>query len=287
MFRKYRFVGEGAAKGSTSSDDISRIMSDYPLLTGLMAEDFAGDPDNYDPSDVESKLKQADMESEHPEEECAVFALEDENGGLVKVFVPKEQKEEFEQALAQALAAAKKQYEDDNEEVEIAEILFGLKDKFEIVNVVWPHIGEEDEEAVSAPQQSQGGAGTPPTEGGDEGEVDQAAHDLESGEPPAEGEEGLEGGDDLGGADGSDTGSILNKLLDMLKSQADAKKAEARAESNKYARDIAIKKMGQEEQVLDMDSYYEGKKKKEDESDKLIKLARYRNDVRSDKSRVA
>ena len=180
---------------------------------------------DFSPSDVISKLDHAEKKAKAGED-TTTFGLEDEDGNLVKVYVKTDSAEDFEQALASMLAGEDENEDDENSALEIAEVLFKLKDKFEIVDVEWPKIeGDEEEEQEVDAEDNMGDV-----EGGEgEGGEEDLGLDAEGGEEDL----GLdaEGGEELGAAEGGEEAakSALDKVIDMMKADAEAKEAEARA----------------------------------------------------------
>lgn len=234
--------------------------------------------DDYDASDVISKLDAAEKKSK-VDDDTVCFGMEDEDGTLVKVYVRADQSEDFEQALASMLGGADEDADEDNTHGEIAEVLYQLKDKFEIVDVDWGQIegDEEEEQEVAGDGEgledgAEGGAGAegemPPTEGGEEG---------------------------LGGAEGEmppadaapDAAGALQSVIDMMKSDAEAKKAEAEARKaeaeakiGKHSVAAAEAKVKQEEEILDMETRDKAEKAGQKEAKTLAKLAKYRHEIR-------
>lgn len=247
--------------------------------------------ETFDSADVISKLKNAEQSADH-EDDSTGFALEDEDGRIVKVYVAADQAQDFEKALGSALAGEDEDEEEvgseENTSLEIAEVLFNLKDRYTIIDVQWPEIEEDQEEDVSVEDNIDAGGGDA------EGDLDP---DIEGGEGEGEGEEGgmeaeLQGGEgdefDLeGGEMGEDpAASALDKVIDLLKAQADAQKAEANAkeaEANaqeaKYNASTAESKVKQEEEVLDMEAYYDDQKTIDKEAKKLSKLAKWKHET--------
>lgn len=217
---------------------------------------------SFDASGVVSKLKGLEAKEKQDHRDTVTFGLEDDNGGLVRVVVKSEQADEFEKALQAHLTP-----DDENEPLEIAEILFKLRDNFDIVDVQWPEVVEDEEEDVAL--------------SGDE---------SMPGEDPM-GEDPLGGdpmGDELGAPPpGEDQAtSVLTQVIDMMKADADARKAEARArEAEAKAKEAdavvqqAMAKVKQEEQYLDMDSYNKAKKDEEREAKRLAQLAKWKHDM--------
>jgi hypothetical protein len=222
----------------------------------------------FDASDVISKLDAAQKKSKVGKGTTA-FGMEDEDGQLVKVYVKSEQAEDFELTLS-AMLAGEDEEEDGNTSVEIAEVLFKLKDKFEIVDVEWPTIkGDEEEEQE--------------VEGGEE--------DMTATDQAPEGEGGEVGGDLEGEPAGNDTAaSALAQVIDAMKADSRAKEAEARAreaeanaEEAKYAAQSAESKIRQEEAILDMETYNKQKGDQSKESKQLAALAKYKHDINKDR----
>jgi len=99
----------------------------------------------FDYQDTLSKLDQAVKTASERKEDVAVFGLEDDEGKIVKVYVDKDQASKFEDALAIMLADNDTIFSDEDEpktEQEIAEILYKLKDQFNIRDVEWGGIDD-------------------------------------------------------------------------------------------------------------------------------------------------
>lgn len=217
---------------------------------------------NADTSGVIAKLKDLEHREKEDFRDTTTFGLEDEHGGLVRVVVKTEQAPQFEEALQTFLS----QDSEEDRPLEISEILFKLKDQFDIVDVVWPDVEEDEEEDT-----------------------------MMGGEPPM--------GDDMAGAEGempsgaegemppatepaADPASMLTQVLDMMKADAEARKADAearKAEAKAKEADMIIgqtmSKVKQEEQYLDMEAYNKAKKEEERETKRLAQLAKWKHDV--------
>lgn len=220
----------------------------------------ASDP-SFDASGIVSKLKGLENKEKQDYRDTVSFGLEDDNGGLVRVSVRTEQAQDFEKALQSYMA-------DEDEDLEIAEILFKLRDQFDIVDVQWPEVEEDEEEDMSLAQTGDA-SGMPP-----DGELPPGDEDMlgaDAGMPP--------GGDDQ-------ATSVLTQVIDMMKADAEARKAEARArEAEAKAKEAesvvnqAMAKVKQEEQFLDMDTYNKAKKDEEREAKRLAQLAKWKHDM--------
>ena len=235
---------------------------------------------NFDRADVIAKLKTAAKAAEEKGADSAGFALEDEKGSMVKVWVPEDQADGFAQALQGALAGADEDEDDENDSIEIAEVLWKLRKEFDIINVEWGEIPEDEEEPMEL-------------EGGAEGEMG-----AEGGEMGAEGELGAEGGEgedmtadagevgELGaeepGAGEEAAATALTQVIDMMKADAEARKAEAEARAAEATARTAAEKVKQEEEVLDMEAYYKDQKEAEKETQRIAKLAKYKHDMAAD-----
>ena len=231
---------------------------------------------NFDQAAVMSKLKGLENKERGDNRNSVSFGLEDENGGVVRVTIKADQAQEFEKSLQAFM-------QDDAEEnesgtPEIAEILFKLKDRFDIVDVQWPDIEEDEEQDISLQ--------------GDEGNLDGEEQDANA--PDGAGEEDVSlddpGADSLGGGeDTTEVQGLLTQVIDMMKADAEARKADAearKAESKVKEADAivaqAMTRVKQEEQYLDMDQYNKGKKEQSKESKRLAQLARWKHDMSRD-----
>ena len=93
-----------------------------------------------DATSVISKLKNLEKIDQSATQPMATFGLEDQSGHIVRVSVPVDQGDDFEKSLQASLSA------DDDQNAEIAEILFDLKDRFDILDVDWGEVAEDEEE---------------------------------------------------------------------------------------------------------------------------------------------
>lgn len=216
--------------------------------------------------DIISKLKAAERRHDF-EKDAIAFGVEDDQGNTVKVYVRANQAEQFEKTLAEIL--------DDNtdDSQDLAEVLFNLKDKFEIVHVEWGKV-EEDEEELELPDESK-----------PEGEKELSLDDETEGDDTAD----AENMDDLESEDETGAESVLDKVISMLKAEAEARAAEARAKEAEaeakeaeYAAKAAEAKIKGEEEILDMEAYFKQQNEEKKEAQKLARLARYRHEKAAD-----
>ena len=251
------------------------------------------DLDQSTPTDVETmKGKLADIQrKQEVEGSTTAFAFEDDEGHLVKVYVNKEQAENFKKELGELLDDA------EHEDLEISEVIYRLHQKYDIVNVEWCDGAiPEDEEVVdpNAPIQNNVDAenkGLPDPETGDINAAAQADPNAVSAEPGAEGEA------DPMAADATTAPvdvnaevskmAMLDKVLGLLQARTDADRAKAEAEkaksdveASRVAAQAAAQYASSQEELMDMDNY--NKRSQEDKREATLqsKLIRYRHDLR-------
>lgn len=244
-----------------------------------------------DTQEVMAKLKAAEMAgSVDSKSNTKGYALEDDNGKIVTVRVPAEQGDDFEQALGKALN------DREDQDVEIAEILFELRKQFDIVDVNWEDgsIPEDEEtdntldEPVDGDVESPEGDFPGGEEGGDQlgGEDD----DFPAPEGDAEGEDvdpmNADDTDVVGSSQAGDAFSALQSVIDMMKSDAEARKTEAEAEKAKasveagrVAAAAASARTRSEEEILDMENFNKRKKEEKRQRDLQAKIIRYRHET--------
>lgn len=226
---------------------------------------------DFDSSEVTAKLKALEKRDSEDFRDTVTFGLEDDDGNVVRVRVKYDQAAEFEKAMQSFMLDAN----EDEQLPEIAELLFKLKDQFDIVDVEWPEIEEDEEEGQvldngEMPQGDEGGIGLT-----DDGEL----------------AGGMADGDDLGlgGAPAEPAVTdLLTQVIDMMKADAEARKADARAreaEAKNREAEAAISqaqtRVKHEEELLDMDTYNKQKKEQEKEAKRLAQLAQWRREVGS------
>lgn len=230
---------------------------------------------NFDSADVIAKLRSAQQKASN-EQDVVGFALEDSEGNIVKVFVAADEAEPFQRALAAELGKEDDNDDNDNTPLEIAEVLYNMKDRFTIADVEWPAIKgdpEEEEDTTDANDTDEDSLeATVDVDADDTGEEDMTDDEMVADEEPP--------------SEDSDVKTALASVIDLLKTQADAQKAqasaskaEAEAEEAKWNAQAAEMKLKQEEQVLDMEAYYDKKKEERQEADRLKKLAKWKHEV--------
>jgi len=276
---------EDAAGGAISAGDVAGspthgfVRGNQPLGSlpkkkkKKIIKRYINENDNIDSINALSKIKSAEKAFEN-NKDITGFALEDDNGQIIKVYVKSEEKDDFEKALETELS---KNQDPENDHREIGEILYNLKTDFSIVNIEWPNLPTDEEEETEI---------TPDELGVDSS--DNPNGDDTKNDPNMNGEE-MSPDADIGAEDGSNAKSALDAVIDMMKSDAEAKKAEANAKEkeaeakiaslNTQAAEATVKKA---EQTMDMEAYYSKKSAKEKEFKQLSKLAQYQHDLKAD-----
>lgn len=285
MIRRITDEGSLVDGGIITTSKVRKKTFTFKDALRTLSEDITGATD-VDTADVVSKLDAAKKKS-NIEKDTKTFGLEDDKGNVVRVYVRSDQAEEFETALEQMLAGSDENDDKQNTSMEIAEVLFKLKDKFDIVDVNWGEIPQDKEEEE---QKVEGG------EGQEDGEAGAEGKDGKEGELPDGMEQdaaNAEAGGAGGAGDESGAQSALDKVIDMMKADADAKKAEAkareaeaRAKEAEYAARAASSKVKQEEEVLDMETHEKEQKDIEKEAKQLARLAKYRHQKAGKASRM-
>lgn len=294
VFVDYTIITEGGADGSTGADDIANIStalnSGKKIIRRLKVkkktqtlQNFINEEieSTYDYEDVVSKLKSAERKSTNQvmDQETKTFGLEDEQGNLVKVWVPADQAEDFEEQLKGALEELDSDDDGDNSGVEIAEILYNLKGEFDILDVEYPTIPEDEENTEQSVEA--GDAEAEGDEASTEGDPEAGTDDMAA--------DGMDASADMAGGGEEQASSILQQVIDMMSADAEARKAEANAKKAEADADIATAtansaaaKISQEEQILDMEDYNNEQQAAEKEAKRLAKLAKYRHDMKKD-----
>lgn len=271
-------INKSAAKAKPKKVKPAAIKEGLNLKAAFSALREGGE-EQFDQTSVIAKLKSLEDKEKTDIRDTTVFGIEDDDGQVVRVTVRADQAVEFEKALQGVMAEFE---EDDTASTEIAEVLYKLKDHFDIVDVVWPDVQEDEEETVDEFGNEQGAPG----------EVGDGLEGLEDG-PDAGGDLGdLEGGDldDLGGGAGEgEVQSLLTQVIDMMKADAEARKADAEARiadarqrEQEAGAKAALAKIKQEEQFLDMEDYEKKQKAQEKEAKRLAQLARWKREMGGD-----
>ena len=255
-----------------------------PFSTFTALREADGEVKAYDYQSTLSKLDQAVKTANEERHDIAVFGVEDDEGKVIKVYVQKDQADDFEDALSAMLADGDDVFVDDiapKDGQEIAEILFKLKDEFDIVDIEWGTI-EGDEEEEDTELDLEGDADDLENLGGD---------DLEDGDD-------VEGGDELddeavGAEDETVAMSALQAVIQMMQAEAQAKLADAEARKKEAeaaiaqsATQAATAKVKQEEEILAMEEKEKAEKEAKKEAETLAKLAKYRKETDDTSSEV-
>lgn len=218
-------------------------------------------------ADVNDKVSNATKRAQVDDKtQTSTFGLQDGDGKVIKVTVKRDQAEDFENRLNNILS-------DTENPKEIAEVLYMLKQDYDIVDVEWDEAITEDEEPE-----------------GEEGGEDDLALDGE--EDAGDGELDLGDEDDLGDAGAEDESSpdlqqstvqLLQQVIDLLKSETGVRTANAdvaKAKAETELQDIETQKqdaeISREQEVADMESFEEEEKERKKNERLVQRLAKYR-----------
>jgi hypothetical protein len=260
---------------ATKFDLLAEIATSIPISfhrESLFARSIM-EGDNADDSiDVTSKVKRAvDLSKKH--EDTTGFALELDNGGIIKVFIKKDQAADFESRLTQELETNSSEEHDHRQ---AAEILYDMKDDFDIVDIKWDSEITEDEEEegkdtddeLSGEDDKELGIDDKDGDKEDSPE-DEMEPDLEPAEP-AEPPESSEG---------------LMALINAMGQDAEARKLDAQARiKDAEAKILSIQTQAEEgsldkaEKLAHIEAKEKATKDAEKEQAKLVKLAQYDQD---------
>lgn len=277
----------------------------------------------FEMTDVVSRLKGA--EDMGHAGGTITYGVEDDDGNIMKVTVAAEQAEEFEARLSQELAeildynknamsidgvdSNRETSKSQSKNISMAELLFNLRREYDIIDVEFPTIPVDgiynaDKVSYKTPETgdpdfaSEEGAGddmddgmgmgdAPGAEGGEEDDMglDDSALDDELSDDESE------DFPDVGIEDETSEQSVLSKVIDMMKADAEAKIAQANAEAEKakaaqaeYQAKAATATVQQQEELMRMEAKMEEQKKKEKEAKKLADLAKFRVSQTSESS---
>jgi hypothetical protein len=261
-------VTEDGALASVTTADIANVrtsLTKKPIKRKRKISE--GTHEKYSQEDVASKVAGAEKNTDL-KRNSVVYGIEDEDGNMTKVYIAKEQEDDFKQAL--------EQLQHDENIKDVSEILYNLRNKFNIMHVEWPKL-PEDEEVDNKLAKPEGGEDK-------EGVEDDVLNPKPEDMPGAEGVDSLP--PEPAPAPTDDNASILLKIIDMLKADADAKKAESHAEAKKAEMEqakltiqLTNTKVKNEEDMLRAEEHFKKQAEQKKEEERLAKLAKYRNDV--------
>lgn len=321
-------MGGGMRKRQSLKQYLTGYYSNIKNRLQLKTVNMSPIKEYYDLGDVVSKLKGVER-ANSKKQDNVIYGVEDDDGNIMKITVKKEQAKDFEYRLAHDMAEAKEDNLSGKEKVSLAELLYNLKDEFDIVDVDFPKIPKDmiynadkatkgpdtaqvpEDDNISDTDDQNGGMDM----GGDMGDGSGDLNAAGSNDPNAsmdggegdlssdmgqEGEEGDEGDldsdqtndfepDDDSVEDFEDESeaatpeSILQSVMDMLKADAEAKKAQAdaaaeesRAKQAEYSYRLSQATVDHEEEVARMEMDMDSQKQKEKQAKKMADLAKYR-----------
>ncbi len=256
--------------------------------------------ESFDLQDVLSRLRGVEAKKSNPVDNVT-YGVEDDNGNVMKVTVRRSQGPEFESVLAQELAALDVYTSDGSKtgDISMAELLFNLKDKFDIIDVDFPKIPTDviynaDDASVSVEDSLPASETIPDIDEPDAVNDQNSPMDLmgmDDGGNDSESDETLELPEPEGDGEGVEEfteptepeGSILDRVLDMLKAQAEAQTAQANAEAEKYRADqaeysakAAQHAVAQQEELARMELAMDKQNEQQKQAKKLADIAKFR-----------
>lgn len=228
---------------------------------------------NFDTTGVIAKLKGMEKKEKMNMKNTTTFGLDDADGNIVRVTVKDEDAQEFEKALQGFLSNT------EEDALEIAEILYKLKDRFVIINVEWPDIEEDEEEAGDELEMDDNNVLDGLNDDTNQSpERSDAVKNNEQTKPDVE-------------SDDSDTKSLLLKIINMMQAEAEARKAdavakatEAKAKEAEEANEMLEKQVRREEELLDMEQEEKAQKEHEKEVKRLAKLALWKKNTNGEET---
>lgn len=255
---------------------------------------------------IYSKLSGVENSARKDEDNAVTYGVEDDKGNIMKITVRSDQGQDFEVALAQELGDVEA-YKmtgrgGKGRDVSMAEVLFNLKQKFDVIDVEFPEIPTDkvyNADKISDPSD------VPESEpdfdddlGSDSPDDDLDLSDEADDTSEAEEDDDLDLDDDLddeGDEDEDedvgedfdpeeqDEESILKNIVKMMAAEAEARKAQYEAEAEKsramqaeYSMKAAKEEMHKQEDLLSMEEEKKKQEEKEKEAKKLADLAKYR-----------
>lgn len=240
-----------------------------PAIVGTLANisSIVEYVERQDYTDIENKLNSFGRAAAADPRNTATFALEDDDGNIVRVVVDGGQAEDFEKAL--------QQYVNDTEgrstAKEIAEILYTLRTQFDIMDVNWPtYVEDEESKQIAVPAESEFEGNAEDREQETDDEVDDEVDAYAVDEP----------------APAADPTELLQQIINMMTAdatarakEAEAKEAEAEARLQAINNQQLVNKVRQEEQILDMEADLKAKKERDKETKRLAQLAHWKSDM--------
>jgi len=326
-------IDETAAAGSTGAGSIAVAPSrsldgaqSRMSLKDFMGKFYKGVKNAYAPKDVSkmftssinkidesanfeyqldnatSTFKAAQGESGHEMSDTIAYGVQDDDGNIMVITIPIEQSEDLERTVAQTLADVM-QYKKTGrgENKSLAELLYDLKDNFNIIDAQFPTIPKDavynaDEITSSLPENDSMGDDEDMGDDDFGSEGDMGDEETDNMDPSIDGGDDMEDGDgddddfdpddeDMGddfGDGEEDKESLLVSVLGMLKSQNEKETAQANAEIEK-AKAVQAKaaltsskmEMEAQEDMVAAQAEMDAEKEKEKRAKELANIAKF------------
>lgn len=231
---------------------------------------------------IMDRLTSFNKKHEYNDRDLRFFGMEDESGQVIKVAVKKADAAEFEVALQNELAELESSSDYD---APVAEILFKLKDQFEIVDVKWPKI-EQDEEVDQR-------AVSPDLDTDVDSDQDELRLDFDDDDSDTDIDQDAPAPDNGSSEQLNQVTDLMNKFIEVMKAEtsarqaeADARKREAQMREQELAIQQTVARIKQEEQILDMEADMKARKEQDQEVRTLAQLAQWRSETARDQGKV-
>lgn len=305
-------IAVNVASGSSGKSRLLTFMSDFykrvknrgafkPVLSVEIKE-------NFNLNDVLSRLSSTEKLNTNTSETSGgtTFGLEDDEGNLMKVTVRTDQANDFEREVALELNNIKTEVNSayastDNSgnmitRKSLAELLYDLSKKFDILDVEFPKIPTDviynaDKASYNVPNDLDTnfpqGDNELPMDLNQMDELEDELNAMDSSESETT-EDDLEAIDDesvetVEDEVATDEGSYLQQIIGMLKAQAESEKAKAdaeaekaRAEQAKYTAQAAAATIRNKEEEMRYELEMEEQKKREKDARRLADMAKHK-----------
>lgn len=255
--------------------------------------------ENFDMDSIISRLKSLEIKNSPKKTDTVTYGIEDDSGNIMKVTVKKEVAREFEDRLGLELGRLESGHIQgvNKPHVSLAELLFTLKDEFQIIDVEFPEIPSDviynaDKASYNVPTNNRSSSPMDDTEFEDDldtgledeglaGEMETL--DIEDDDLDLDvDDDSVEDFEELSDEESTEA-SLYKELIQMLTKQAEATKAQAEAEAEKaralqaeHSARSANVELARQEELARMEAQIERGKEKQKEAKRLADLAKFR-----------
>lgn len=229
--------------------------------------------------DVIAKLSNSQT-SFNKDKNTTIIGLQDNDGNIIKIFIDASQVADFENTMNKMLS-------DYENKKEIAELVYDLKDLFNIYHIEWPDDAfYEDEEDTVDPDTIDDKEKDKNTTDTNDLSNELGDFDTDSSEAPdtANSSE-LESPNN----DDANIKSLLDKVIQMFKIDAEARQADANARAKEaeareaeWAARAAEAKIKSTEEIMKMEDHFRKQKAIKKEAEQIARMAQYKHETNKD-----